>query len=350
MATIIGLDGQEQEIIDLTPKQKQPIITYDRKPYQDNIQDKPPEEPYTPVVYASMQHSYPPIKILDMKVDFLGDQPIYVPKDYQPDYIDSRYRGTSLISINYLISQLVSLYFRNSGDLFSLLGPDKRDETAMRMYGTHSSRKTFIVLLREALHEYAGIDHKVLYTRVDWLEKEGVVHDTNRAATKSFYKYRFNPNWVDWIRGHSGITEDRVLLPFVFVIEEQSSYYSYSNSARFAQSAANQTFYSYLNGTSVISYICEYPFLYSIGPDGNFTDASAIFELKDPKFFELIMARTIAMYVKRSLDVIQLPGNVVNFNFDTLIQELNDKIAGYTDIVLAESISGAWNPYNQTKF
>ena len=69
MATIIGLDGQEQEVIDLTPKQKQPIITYDRKPYQDDIQDKSPEEPYTPVVYASMQHSYPPIKILDMKVD-----------------------------------------------------------------------------------------------------------------------------------------------------------------------------------------------------------------------------------------------------------------------------------------
>lgn len=348
MSTIIGLDGQEKEVIDLTPK-TDITFDYDRKPYQNIIEEEPPKEIYKPIVYASMQHSYPPVKIFDMNEVEINDSSYFLPKLYQPDFFDSRYRGTSLISFNFLIDELTTLYFRNVGNVLTLLGPDKKDETALRIYGTHSSRKTFIVLLREALHEYAGIDTKVLYTKIGWLKNEGMIPDNNKGPMKTLRKYRFVPNWIDWITGSSDITEDKVILPFIAIYDQQTAMY-FHNSSRFEQSAVNQTFYTYLTGESVIGYACEYPFLYSIGPDGEFTDASAIFELKDPKFFEMVFARVIANYVKRSLDMIQLPGNVANFNFDNMIQELNDKIQGYTNIAAAETVSGFWNAHNPTKF
>lgn len=336
------------EIKDLTP-QSEEILTANLKPYQDKIEEKPVEKVFNPVVYVSMQHEYPPIKVLDMTTDIYEGAEVFVPTEFLHDYKDSRYRGTSLLSFNYLIDNLTTLYFKMSGDLFSLLGPDNADETAMRIYGVQGSRKTFLVLLREALAEYANIDGKTLYTSLEWLEDLGIESDTTRSSLNCLRKYRFKPNWIEWMRGNPAITEDRVILPFR-IVKQAESYMGFNNSTRFAQNASSQTFYTYLTGISVCSYICDYPFIYSMDANGNFVDASAIFELKDPKFFELIFARVIAYYVKRNLDLIQLPGNVVSFNFDNLIQELNDKIQGYSEIAIAESVANFWNPYNATKF
>ena len=346
MTGINNEEIKEEEIIDLTPKTR---IQYDRKPEQDIIQEKQPLEKHNKCVYVSMQPMYPPIKVFDMKEYEADGRNIFVPYDFMPFYIDSRYRDVSVITFDFLISNVMTLYFRLSNDLFTLLGPDHRDETMLRTYGVNHSRATFLILLRDALTEYANIDGKTLYTQYSWLQYLGIADFVNDSSMKNLYKYRFIPNWVEWMRGDADITEEKVILPFR-IVHNIESYLAYDNSARFAQDAGSQTFYSYKRGNAICSYICDYPFMYSVNAEGNFTESSAIYELKDPKLFEMIFAKTIATYVKRNLEMIQLPGNLVNFNFDNLIQELNTRLEGEYQLAKAESVSQFWNPYNQTKF
>lgn len=341
-----SLDGnKEVELKDVTP-----VI---RQPEQDNVKDNVIQGYKNHVVYVSMQHLYPPIKVFDLfefESNHFGQ--VYTPYDsfekIEDLYINNRYRDVVLLRFNDLIDALRTKYFRISEDLFSLFGPDYEDETSLRNYGVKASRRTFIYLLREALEEYSNCDGKVLYTRFSWLKSEGSSYETNHSSGRNLMKYKFIPNWVDWMRGVSDITEERVILPFRLILDQQL-YNFLGNNQRFAQNYAAQTFYSYYAGDALCSYVSEYPFIYSIDSTGNFTDASAIFELNDPFLFELIFARVIARYIKRNLDIIQLPGNVVSFNLDNLLQELSERIDPKVEDAFAAYIAGQWNAMNNTK-
>lgn len=335
--------NKEVEIKQATPKIRQPE--------QDNIVEEPVKELPNQVVYVSMQHMYPPIEVFNLKEFNSNFGPVFTPTDsfegVEKLYINNRYRDVVLLRFNELINIMKSKYFKITEDLFSLLGPDKSVETSLREYEIKSSRKTFLYLLREALREYTDCDGKILYTRFDWLEYQGPVHVGNHSSALNLHKYRFVPNWVDWMRGDASITEEKVILPFT-LITEQSAFQFYAQSHRFSQNVATQTFYSRQYGASICEYVAEYPFIYSFDVNGDFTDASAIFELKDTYLFELIFARVIARFIKRNLDIIQLPGNIVSFNLDNLIQELNERIEPRVADCISAFLSGQWNSYNAT--
>ena len=340
-----GLNNEEIIVEDLTPIEENDI----KQPDQDVIVDEEPEENFNKQVFASMMHAYPPLKIFDLKEIEVGQNSYFIPKleTNELEFVDNRYCDVSIVTFNTLIDNIKSLYFRISEDLFSLLDVDYEDNTMQRDYGCKSSRKTFILLLKDALIEYTKADSRILETRMEWLKSLGTVQYTHNSANYTMYKFKFIPNWIEWIRGLSNIKEEEVILPFKRIINVEAVP-NFGNDSNYAQNSSTQTFYSYRN-VGVVSYICEYPFIYSITPEGNFSNSSAVFEVRRPKLLELILAKKIAMHIKRNVNMIQLPGTLVNYNFDDLIQELNDMIQPYSRLSYAESISNYWNRDSRNK-
>lgn len=342
-----GVNGEDIVIIeDVTPVNSYHSTV--KKLEQNKIEEKPVNEEFNKEVYVSLLHGYPPIKVFDMEEYQLANGMYgFKPQidGLELKYIDNGYNNVFVTPISYLIDSVRTTYFRISEDLFSLFGVDNEDSSTRRIYGCNESRKTFLYLLREALTEYTSFDGRILETRIEWLHHLGQEQYSNLTTNYSLYKYRFEPNFVQWLRCE--IDHTRIILPFKTIVGEEALP-NYMDSAKFVQNASSQLYYTRLS-TGTVSYVCEYPFIYSIGPDGNFSEASAIFELKDPRIFEKVLALTIAKYVKRNLEVIQLPGTLVNYNFDNIISELNEDLEQKKRMLLAVHYSNQWNQYNKTK-
>ena len=342
-----GINGEEIVIVeDVTPVNSYHSTV--KKLEQNKIEEKPVNKEFNKEVYVSLLHGYPPIKVFDMEEYQLANGMYgFKPQidGLELKYIDNGYNNVFVTPINYLIDVVRTTYFRISEDLFSLFGVDNEDSTARRIYGCNESQKTFLFLLRDALTEYTSFDGRILETRIEWLHHLGQEQYSNLTTNYSLYKYRFEPNFIQWLRCE--IDHTKIILPFKTIVGEEALP-NYMDSAKFVQNASSQLYYTRL-ATGTVSYVCEYPFLYSIGPDGNFSEASAIFELKDPRIFEKVLALTIAKYVKRNLEVIQLPGTLVNYNFDSIISEINEDLEQKKRLLLAVHYSNQWNQYNKTK-
>lgn len=342
-----GINGQDIVIVeDVTPVNSYHSII--KQPEQNQIEEKPVNEEFNKEVYVSLLHNYSPIKIFDMK-EYQLRNGLYGFKPeidgFELKYIDNGYNEVLVTPINYLIDAVRTIYFRISEDLFSLFGVDNEDSTARRVYGCSESRKTFLYLLREALIEYTNFDGRILETKIEWLHRLGVEQYSNLGSQHSFYKYKFEPNFIQWLRCE--IEHTQIILPFKAIVDQRLMP-NYVDTAKFIQNVTSQLYYTSLT-SGIVSYICEYPFIYSLTPDGNFSEASAIFELKDPKTFEKVLALTIARYVKRNLEVIQLPGTLVNYNFDAVISELDQEISERKKLGLAVHYSNMWNPITHSK-
>lgn len=342
-----GVNGEDIVIIeDVTPANSYHSTI--KQPQQNEIEEKPINQEFKREVYISLLHNYPPIKIFDME-EYQLKNGLYAFKPqidgFELEYINNEYNNVLVTPINYLIDAVRTIYFRISEDLFSLFGVDNEDSTTRRIYGCNESRKTFLFLLRDALIEYASFDGRILETRIEWLMKLGIEQYSNLGSQYSLYKYKFEPNFVQWLQCQIPHTE--IILPFKSIVN-QRLIPNYIESARFVQNATTQLFYSSLT-SGVVSYVCEYPLIYSLGPDGNFSEASAVFELIDPKTFEKVLALKIAQYVKRNLEVIQLPGTLVNYNFDSIITELDQELSDRKKLGLAVHYSNMWNPIGHAK-
>ena len=342
-----GVNGEDIIIIeDVTPANSYRSTV--KKLEQNKKEEKPVNEEFNKEVYVSLLHGYPPIKVFDMEEYQLANGMYgFRPKidGFELEYIDNGYNEVFVTPINYLIDAVRTTYFRISEDLFSLLGVDNEDSSVKRIYGCNETRKTFLFLLRDALTEYTSFDGRILETRIEWLQSHGQKQYSNLTSNYGLYEYKFVPNFVEWLQ--CKIDHTRIILPFKTIVGEEALP-NYMDSAKFAQNATTQLYYTRLS-VGTVSYVCEYPFLYSIGPDGNFSEASAIFELKDPKTFEKVLALTIAKYVKRNLEVIQLPGTLVNYNFDNIISDLDQELGERKRWGQAIHYSNQWNQYNKTK-
>lgn len=344
-----GINGEDIVILeDVTP-----VNSYQntiKKAEQNKIFEKPVDEEFKRVVYVSMLHQYPPIKVFDME-EYQTTHGLYGFRPKQDglelEYIDNGYNEVLITSLNYIIEVIKTTYFRISEDLFSLFGVDSEDSSVRRTYGVNESMKTFLFLLRDALTYYSSFDGRILTTRIEWLKNEGTAAYYNNQNLQGMCQFKFVPNFVQWLRCEEGIDHTRIILPFKTIVS-QEALPNYANSSRFAQNATSQTFYSYLNFGN-LNYVCEYPFIYSLDPDGRFSEASAVFELKNPSMFIKVLALYIAKYVKRNLEVIQLPGTLVSYNFDTVISDLQDEVDNYRKIGQAIHISNMWNPYSKSK-
>lgn len=342
-----GINGEDIVVIeDVTPVNSYHATV--KKKEQNKVEEKLVEKEFNKEVYVSLLHNYPPIKIFDMEEYQLANG-LY---GFKPQidglelkYIDNGYNEVFVTPINTLIDNIRTIYFRIAEDLFALFGVDKEDSSARRIYGCNESTKTFILLLREALSEYSSFDGRILETRIEWLRPLGHEQFTNLSGQFSLHKYKFEPNFIRWLRCE--IDHTKIILPYKTIVAEEAAP-NFMDTSKFVQHAASQLYYTRLSA-GVVSYICEYPFIYSIAPDGKFSEASAIFELKDPRIFEKVLALTIAKYVKRNLDMIQLPGNLVNYNFDAVISELDQDIGDHKRLSYAIHITNQWNQYNKTK-
>lgn len=242
-------------------------------------------------------------------------------------------------SFNDIEKKIRLRYLPLSSSLFPQMASCYDSEYSKSTNSVNAGQEAFMSRIERTIQDFSSVYPKILHVDVSFLECLGPVPYATRDGAYGRYRYKFNENWKEVLKGMIGV-ESLILSPMN--VMGISLYRSFET---------NPSFYSFdkmtkelhiIQQTGVVQYTASYPYQMRVSDDGNFSEDSGVFFIDRPDMFIDYAAKEILSHIRMITQSVTLPGVQPILNLDMAIQEIDTKLESRKQSATAVMFASQW--------